>query len=192
MMPWLNLVGWLVCIVYATIPAFWLVVHPRVEYWRSRTRSPYRTLLPMWVGMWIVLALVTAPWRRVRLYDQPWSWIPPIGLFAVGLWVYSQSGKQFSRAQLGGLPEVLPAHREQRLVTSGIRSRVRHPVYLAHFCEMLGWSIGTGLLVLFGLTVFALITGAIMIRLEDEELDRRFGEEYREYQRAVPAVLPRL
>ena len=28
-------------------------------------------------------------------------------------------------------------YRDQRLVTSGIRARVRHPVYLAHLCEML-------------------------------------------------------
>jgi protein-S-isoprenylcysteine O-methyltransferase Ste14 len=78
------------------------------------------------------------------------------------------------------------------LVTSGIRSRIRHPVYLGHLCEMLGWSIGTGLVVLYALTAFALITGAIMIRLEDAELQQRFGEEYRSYRQRVPAVLPRL
>jgi hypothetical protein len=96
----------------------------------------------------------------------------------------------FSAAQLGGLPEVIPGHQEQRLATSGIRSRVRHPVYLGHLCEMLAWSLGSGLAVCYGLTAFAVVTGAIMIRLEDRELEQRFGEAYREYRRQVPAVLP--
>jgi protein-S-isoprenylcysteine O-methyltransferase Ste14 len=77
-------------------------------------------------------------------------------------------------------------------VTSGIRARVRHPVYLAHLCEMLAWSVGTGLAVCYALTLFAMITGAVMIRAEDAELERRFGQEYREYRARVPAVLPRL
>lgn len=113
-------------------------------------------------------------------------------LFATGLWIYLQSSKQFSPAQLGGLPELRSGHPEQRLVTSGIRGRVRHPVYLAHLLEMLAWSIGTGLAVLYALTVFALITGFVMIRMEDRELAQRFGTEYREYKSRVPAVVPRL
>jgi protein-S-isoprenylcysteine O-methyltransferase Ste14 len=36
------------------------------------------------------------------------------------------------------------------------------------------------------------ITGTVMIRAEDAELERRFGEEYRAYRESVPALLPRL
>lgn len=57
---------------------------------------------------------------------------------------------------------------------------------------MLAWSLGTGLVVCYVLTAFALVTGAVMIRLEDRELEQRFGEEYREYRRTVPAVVPRI
>jgi protein-S-isoprenylcysteine O-methyltransferase Ste14 len=188
----LQTLGWLACVVYSTIPSFWLIIHPRVDYWRSRPRSPYRVLVPLWIAMWIVLAAITAPWRHMVLYDTPWSWLPAILLFATGLYLYSQSGKHFSRAQLGGMPEVLPGHREQRLVTTGIRAHVRHPVYLAHLCEMLAWSMGTGLVVCYGLTVFAVVTGVIMITMEDAELEQRFGKEYVAYREQVPAVLPRL
>jgi protein-S-isoprenylcysteine O-methyltransferase Ste14 len=192
MLAWLRTIGWIACVVYATIPSFWLVIHPRADYWRSRSRSPYRLLLPMWMGMWVICGLVTSPWRHVQLYRASWSWIPAAIIFAAGLWIYKNSGAGFSIRQLGGLPEILEGHHEQRLVTSGIRSYVRHPIYLGHFCEMLAWSAGTGLAVCYGLTAFALITGAIMIRLEDAELEKRFGEEYREYRKKVPAVLPRM
>jgi len=113
-------------------------------------------------------------------------------LFAVGIFLYSQSGAHFSWRQLGGLPEVLPNQREQRLVTTGIRSRVRHPVYLGHLCEMLAWSVGTGLLVCWLLTAFAVATGAVMIHMEDSELQRRFGDEFRNYRERVSAILPRI
>ncbi len=141
--------------------------------------------------MWVVMGLITERWRQVQVYSSGWPWGPALLLLGVGLWLYSQSSKNFSARQLGGLPEVISGHSEQRLVMTGIRARVRHPVYLAHLCEMLAWSIGTGLVVCYGLTVFAVFMGAVMIRMEDRELEARFGDEYRRYKARVPAVLPK-
>ena len=56
---------------------------------------------------------------------------------------------------------------------------------------MLAWSVGTGLAVCWMLTVFAIITGAVMIRMEDAELEKRFGHEFLTYRQSVHAVLPR-
>lgn len=140
--------------------------------------------------MWVVVAVVTAPWRDLLLYQTVWTWLPAALLFVAGLGIYRRARAGFSAAQLGGLPELIPGHVEQRLATSGIRARVRHPVYLGHLCEMLAWSLGTGLVVCYGLTAFAVITGAIMIRLEDNELEQRFGDAFREYRRKVPALVP--
>jgi protein-S-isoprenylcysteine O-methyltransferase Ste14 len=191
-LQFLQLAGWLLCIPYSSIPLFWLLIHPWAEDWRSRQSSPYRILLPLWMAIWVLLGLITFHFRHIVLYSSPWSWVPAILLFATGFWLYSQSSKGFSAKQLGGMPEVIAGHREQRLVTTGIRTRVRHPVYLAHLCEMLAWSIGTGLAVCYGLTAFAAVTGAVMIRLEDAELEQRFGKEYRQYRAQVPAVVPKL
>jgi len=188
----LNLIGWLVCIIYSTIPSYWLLIHPRANYWRSRGRSPYRVLLPVWIAMWIVAGLITAHWRRVALYANSWSWVPAVFFFGAGFWLYSQSGKHFSAKQLGGFPEVMPGAHQQRLITTGIHSHVRHPVYLAHFCEMLAWSLGTGLTVCYFLTAFALLSSALMIRLEDKELEQRFGADFCRYKRSVPAVIPKI
>ena len=188
----LHRIGWLACVIYATIPSFCLIIHSRVEYWRSRQNSPYRLLITLWIGMWAALGTITAPWRNVVFYKAVWTWVSAAVLFAAGLWIYQRSRASFSPAQLGGFPELIPGHREQRLVTSGIRARVRHPVYLGHLCGMLAWSIGTGLAVCYGLTVFALVTGAIMIRLEDKELEQRFGDQYRQYRKTTPAMWPRV
>ena len=188
----MQTLGWLACLVYATIPSFWLLIHSRAEYWRAHRRSPYRILVPVWIGTWIVMGLATCAWRQVLLYHTGWSWLPAVGLFIVGIWLYREAGVNFSKQQLYGMSELKLQNAEQRLVTSGIRARVRHPVYLGHLCEMLAWSIGTGLAVCFALTTFAVITGVVMIRAEDAELERRFGDSYRAYHESVPAVLPRV
>ena len=191
-MPLLQTLGWLACVVYSTIPSFWLMVHPRAHRWRESERSPFRVLVPAWIVMWFGIGSLTAPWRGVALYSTPRSWIPAALLFAVGIYIYFHAGAHFSLAQLGGLPEIRPGHHDDRLVTTGISARVRHPVYLAHLCEMLAWSIGTSLLVCWLLTALAIVTGAVMIRMEDAELEKRFEEEYRRYRSTVPAVLPRV
>ncbi|HME34165.1 MAG TPA: isoprenylcysteine carboxylmethyltransferase family protein [Candidatus Sulfotelmatobacter sp.] len=191
-MPFLRTLGWLACVVYSTIPSFWLMIHPRAHRWRERESSPFRVLIPAWILMWVGVAALTGPWRAAAFYSTPWSWIPAALLFAAGIFIYSRSGAHFSWAQLGGLPEVSAGSHEQRLVTTGIRSRVRHPVYLAHLCEMLAWSVGTGLAVCWLLTALAILTGAVMIRMEDAELEKRFGEDSVRYRQSVPAVIPRL
>jgi protein-S-isoprenylcysteine O-methyltransferase Ste14 len=190
-MQFLRTLGWLACVIYSTIPLFWLMVHPRAQAWRARSRSPFRVLIPAWITMWFGVAALTGPWRKVAFYSQPWTWLPAALLFAAGIFIYQRSGAHFTWAQLGGLPEVRANNQNQRLVTTGIRARVRHPVYLAHLCEMLAWSVGTGLAVCWLLTAFAILTGAVMIGMEDAELEKRFGEEYERYRSAVPAVLPR-
>jgi protein-S-isoprenylcysteine O-methyltransferase Ste14 len=142
------------------------------------------------MAMWVAVATITAPWRNVLVYESNYTWIPAAVLFCAGLMLYKLSHSEFSPTQLGGLPEILRNHSHQRLVTTGIRARVRHPVYLGHLCEMLAWSLGTGLAVCWALIAFAIVTGSVMITMEDKELENRFGEEYRQYRSRVPTVLP--
>lgn len=191
-MQFLRTLGWLACVVYSTIPLFWLMVHPRAHKWRENEWSPFRVLVPAWITMWLGVGALTGPWRLVTIYSTPWTWLPAVLLFTTGMFVYARSGTHFSWEQLGGLPEVRSGHPHDRLVTTGIRSRVRHPVYLAHLCEMLAWSIGTGLFVCWILTAFAILTGTVMIRMEDAELERRFGDEFVRYRRMVGAILPKM
>jgi protein-S-isoprenylcysteine O-methyltransferase Ste14 len=46
--------------------------------------------------------------------------------------------------------------------------------------------------VVYALMAFAIVTGAIMVRMEDDELERRFGGPYRQYREITPAVIPRV
>jgi len=181
----------LACSVYGTIPLFWLAVHPFVERWRARGRGAYAFLLPIW-GVFIAVAfLLMWPFRVAHLYIAWLAWLPALLFFALGFLLYRSALRNFHHSQISGLDELEPGQHRQQLLTGGIRSRIRHPIYLGHVCEIIGWCIGTGLLPLYAMALFAMATGTVMIRMEDRELEARFGEQFRQYRTSVPAVVPR-
>jgi protein-S-isoprenylcysteine O-methyltransferase Ste14 len=188
----IDTLGLLACSVYCTIPLFWLLVHPFVDRWRRRGRRAYALILPIWALFILVAFVIVWPIRFAHFYTNWWSWLPGAALFITGFSIYYAAFKSFDRAQVSGLAELEPNQHRQQLVTTGIRSRVRHPIYLGHLCEILGWCVGTGLVPIYVLAAFAVITGLEMIRIEDRELEARFGEQYRAYRRNVPAVIPHL
>ena len=187
----LRTAGWLLAIVLSTVPAFWFLVHPRAEYWRKRRGARFRILGPLWMATWVVAGAITWPWRHVLIYYNALSWLAASPFFAAGFYLYYRGRARFSFTQMIGRPEVQGDGFEQRLVTTGIRARIRHPVYLGHLCELIGWSLGTGLAVIYILTGVAIVTGIIMIRMEDDELERRFGKPFRQYRTSTPALIPR-
>lgn len=80
---------------------------------------------------------------------------------------------------------------DHRLIRSGPYGLVRHPIYTS----MLGVLVGTGILVAPwyllapGLALFLLGT-EIRVRVEEALLESRFGDEFRQYRRTVPALIP--
>jgi protein-S-isoprenylcysteine O-methyltransferase Ste14 len=187
----LDLAALLVGSVYSTIPLFWLVFHRAVERWRKFGRRAYVMIIPAW-GLFIAAAFALAwPLRHLHLYDTRLSWIMGVLFILAGLSIYRSASQGFDRGKVSGLAELEPDLHDQKLVVSGIRTQVRHPIYLGHLCELFGWTIGTGSLALCALLVFAVLTGILMLRQEDAELEKRFGDLYREYRMRVPALLPR-
>jgi protein-S-isoprenylcysteine O-methyltransferase Ste14 len=182
-------IAWLIAIVYATIPAYWLAVHPFARFWQSRRGKVFLLLGLIWVALWILAGSATTAYRHQRLWPA-WSWIAWLVLFLIGARLYRRLG-HFDRAKLLGQAEVRPEEHEQRLVTTGLHGRVRHPIYLAHWLMLTAWTIGAGTVALVALWAFAVVTGVFLIVFEDRELEARFGEEYRTYKQRVPAVIPR-
>jgi protein-S-isoprenylcysteine O-methyltransferase Ste14 len=84
------------------------------------------------------------------------------------------------------------AHRQQRLVTSGVYAVCRHPIYA-------GWILlilpGAGLLLNSWLVVSTAVVMYVLTRIyvvkEEENLEVQFGREYADYKRRVGAIFPR-
>ncbi len=185
----LENIGWALGCVYSTIPAYWFLVHPLADFWR-RHRVSLKSVGPAWPLLWVIAGALSARWRHVSLYREPWAWIPAVALIAGAMYVYAHARRGFSTDQVLGRSELEPDKHEQRLGTEGIRARVRHPYYLAHLLHLTGWAVGTGSAAVWMLEAFAIVTGAVMLPLEERELVQRFGDAYREYQRRVPALFP--
>ena len=188
----LLLIPWMASVLYSSIPLFWFAIHPFASSWRRMGRSPYRFLLPLWTGLILLLGWLTWPWRTMQLYSSPWMWAPAAVLLLSGLSIYARVGSSFSAHKLSGEAELRPEEHAQQLVTTGLHSRMRHPIYVAHLANFAACAVGGGLLVSYAMLAFSvLVSFPMMIWLEERELSVRFGKSYREYQQRVP-LLPSL
>jgi protein-S-isoprenylcysteine O-methyltransferase Ste14 len=106
-----------------------------------------------------------------------------------GLRTYAGIRSGFGTHKLSGEAELRPQEHAQELVTTGLHARMRHPIYIAHLLSLAGWAIGSGLQVsLVLLAISALGTFPLMIWIEEQELEKRFGQRFREYKARVPLV----
>jgi protein-S-isoprenylcysteine O-methyltransferase Ste14 len=182
-------IAWLFCGVYATIPAYWLMVHPFAAYWRT-AQYKLKLLAPIWILMWCLAWAASYPWRNLALYTYAGTWVAAPLLWSVSIFMYVNGGRELSLMRLIGRDELEPETRPKLLVTFGVHRLVRHPLYLGHFCTMLGFALGAGTAACFALFAFAVITGAVMIRFEERELHARFGQAWVEYCNQTPAIFP--
>jgi hypothetical protein len=182
-------IPWMVSVLYGSIPLFWLAIHPFADFWRRIRRSPYWLLLPIWAAIIFLLAWATWPWRFERLYSSPWMWAPAGILMFSSIRTYTGIRSGFGTHKLSGEAELRPQEHAQELVTTGLHARMRHPIYVAHLLNLAGWSIGSGLVVsLVLLGISALGTFPLMVWVEENELEKRFGQSFREYKARVPLV----
>ena len=90
-----------------------------------------------------------------------------------------------------GIPELLRSDGRQTLVREGVYRVVRHPVYLTAAVAGISFALVINYLGVYILFVSALPVLYLITRLEERELVARFGEEYGQYQREVPQLIPR-
>lgn len=182
--------GWLIAGIYATVPAFWMLVHPFADYWRNRGHQMKRLGL-WWLLLWLIAWALEFPFRHSLLYDAKWPWLISAALWVVPSYAYRASVKSFTLNRIIGRHEV-DQSRPQELVTTGVYARVRNPLYAAHLCTVLGWAVGTGLAVVYACAAFYFVTLMLMLPREEQELRNRFGQPYRDYEKRVPRLIPKL
>jgi protein-S-isoprenylcysteine O-methyltransferase Ste14 len=80
---------------------------------------------------------------------------------------------------------------DHELVRVGPYQLVRHPIYTSMLCTLLGTGFMITPLALFLISTLVFIAGTeIRVRIEERLLASRFGEQFVEYQRSVPAYIP--
>ena len=118
---------------------------------------------------------------------RPWqAWLGAV-LFAASLWLFHRTHKDLGR----NWSVTLEVRDQHTLVTSGVYSRVRHPMYSAFWLWALAqalllpnWIAGPAGLIGFG-TLFFLRVGR-----EEALMIETFGEDYRRYMARTARILP--
>jgi protein-S-isoprenylcysteine O-methyltransferase Ste14 len=116
-------------------------------------------------------------------------WISGIGLGIVSVRIWL---KWWAMLTLGDYWSVQIEIREShKLIKDGPYRYLRHPAYLSNLMEYLGVAlIANAYYTLIGVLLIYLPLNLIRFRLEEKELIRKFGEEYEDYRKKVPALLP--
>jgi protein-S-isoprenylcysteine O-methyltransferase Ste14 len=118
---------------------------------------------------------------------QAWqAWLGG-AIFVTALWLFRRSHKDLGR----NWSVTLEVREQHTLVTRGVYSRVRHPMYSAFWLWALAqalllpnWIAGPAGLVGFG-TLFAL-----RINREEQLMIETFGEDYRRYMARTSRIVP--
>jgi len=125
----------------------------------------------------LVLALLVIIFLGIRFGSLPWT---PIRIVGVVIGLPSVVLLVLARIELGGSFSVRPT--AQALVTHGLYSRIRNPIYLFGGLAVAGCILYFNQP--FGLWVFVVIIPLQIYRARQEgkTLDAKFGDEYQQYK----------
>lgn len=124
-----------------------------------------------------------------RMVLKPLGWMQPIGLLLAvwGVWIINLSFRYYDFKTFAGLKE---PEEKALLKKKGLLSMVRHPIYLGTLMVLGGYffySPSSTALIIFTVSLLYILIG---IQLEERKLIAEFGDEYRQYCKQVPMLLP--
>ena len=125
----------------------------------------------------LAVALVGLAWLVARSWGQPWT---PMRIAGAVIGLPSLALLIVARVQLGGSFSVRA--KAQALVTHGLYSRIRNPIYV------FGGLIIAGMFLFLGLPKGLWVLAAVIpvqihrVRSEEKVLAAKFGDEYRAYK----------
>ena len=140
---------------------------------------------PRWVVMAVALITIILPPIALPFVTGPVIGLPPLLALPLGglLFAANVAAKIASQRRIGKLPAL---RKKSTLVTGGIYSVVRHPLYMSN-CLM---ALGLALLLnsLYALIFFFpyCLGFTAIIHFEEEELQTQYGKAYQNYRRQVP------
>ena len=153
-----------------------LVVRDFYELQKLRDRVD-TTNTPIFVAVFTSMVVMWISWFAVGMLAPAPLLFPPIvrwvGLGAVLLGVVLAVGGMW---QLRGVENI------DHLVTTGLFSKIRHPMYVGFALWIVGWCAYTGAVTSLVLAPFGLASVLWWRRLEESDLAERYGSVYAQYR----------
>lgn len=140
--------------------------------------------------MGVIPALIL--WFSARFQELTFEWFTGIGgalTIILGFYVIWETVSIFTDYGEG---TPVPWESPKKLVVMEIYRNVRNPMMIGVWCVLAGESLFfRSIELLVWLLVFYMACLFIIPRWEEKDLEKRFGESYREYKRNVPRWIPR-
>lgn len=125
----------------------------------------------------LVLTLLVIIFVGIRFGNQPWT---PTRIAGVVIGLPSLALLVLARIQLGSSFAVRP--KAQALVTHGLYSRIRNPIYVFGGLAVAGIFLYINQPLYLWLFVVLIPLQFYRVRQEEKALEARFGDEYRQYK----------
>jgi len=157
---------------------------------RRADRLREAMLLSISIGGMLVLPLTYVLTGQPRFAD--YTFMPALAwlgaaVFALALWLFHRTHQDLGR----NWSVTLELREQHKLITTGIYSRLRHPMYTAFWLWALAqalllpnWIAGPAGLVGFGTLFF------FRIGREERMMTEMFGDEYRRYVERTDRIIP--
>ncbi len=126
----------------------------------------------------------------INAFNFPFYSSIPIGIFfiIIGVLIRRPSGGFDVDTQLL-VYLIFPENSKK--IQSGIYKFIRHPQYAGEGFVIMGIGIFANNLLAIGVALIHFLAYLLVIKIEDGELIKRFGDDFRSYQKKVPALFPK-
>lgn len=167
-----------------------LVLHIGIPFWRRLGDLTFWVAVIYWAAVCLFL-LAQREWLLDTRFPSH-SLVTVVGalitflFLAFGYWTIRTLGL----VTLSTRPQISPQKVSSSLVVVGPYRLVRHPVYFTEWGLLLGLGLVTASWLPLFLLAITLLVDPIVTRFEEKELVERFGNDYSDYQKKVPRLIP--
>jgi protein-S-isoprenylcysteine O-methyltransferase Ste14 len=130
----------------------------------------------------------------VKIYYPGMTWYdnPVANIFGLSLFVFGFIVLVLSLINLGNSARVGIPQEETELKTHGLYKFSRNPIYLGVFIMGVGSCLYAVHVLNLILLVITIVVHSIIVKREEEFLEKRFGNKWLEYKQKVPRYIGRI
>lgn len=166
---------------FVLLVIFLICLHLRTAYELLKRRgglNPQNKII--FAVVFAAMTLMWISWFAMCPIDPLHLVLPqPVRILGFGIQVAGVVLAVVAVVQLRGLENI------KRLVTTGVYSKLRHPMYVGFISWIIGWSLYHDAVASFVAGLAGVANILFWQRLEDEKLEEVFGREYLDYRRAA-------
>jgi len=184
-------IGLIVVMSYPVGLLLWVVIHPFAAFWRRRGVIWTYCILSIPSLAYMVVIFLMREKILARDFGTRYLLIVLAVIFMIiGILMSLKRRRYLTFSRLSGIPELSRKHYPGKLLIDGPYARIRNPRYIEAAFFTLGYVLFSNYLVPYIMFVLSLPALFLVVILEEKEMIRRFGKEYKDYCREVPRFIP--